>query len=1174
MMLRKAANAHEHGLHLTVKLSSPPIAHVTNLHELVHTACRLQGTLATHQQLQDHILKPLWELGIYDAGFLPGRATDSILAISTFNRKFPAAGLHQKKAVNLLTSLLCCPGLNLAEAAMAATARPVQAQNRKRSPCLSTQEVHHHNLPHPGRIDTVLDCRQRNGLLEYQVQWQLSMAIKHSDVQALLAIGLRAHVNMPSASRMAPKDTRSVAWKPSWVSAEYMSLHWAGKLAAFQANYGSAAQSRETVQAALTSQGQDCNLSIPAYCTGYPPNITLCTDEVHPEVDATPTGHIELRRQADHLIICHDAQGKCIETITETSLAGLCSHLWRHGHDCPEDVQGPKQAVAQLLRAQGGRYVQHDKRDKASVATHHDRELLAAIQDCFSTSVQWLQGPLHCLSHVQCPQRADSDISASYAYKWVGSGQAHPCLTPQQTAEGLRWALASTLTDTAALTAMLLPDALMAGFRRLLRHPHAHCLCHLPSGTVPSGHSASWTGRAPAVSPVQHPMQLVVVANTLGLENFCTEARLASLRTYLVSKGVPDTPWPSLSILLQATCQTGGSRPLEPEQIRTAAVLTTPALNSVQALSATLLGAPVTTGHPQPLMANQHHIYTDGSKKDQSVTAACYCPGPHGGGEATRWAARCTGHPAHLNTALRGELAALHYAVHHMATQDHDVVVFTDSLTAIQLVSRMLYRPNSLRHHMHRGILQEILPRILARKGHTTICKVRAHIGIPGNAQADSLCRAAHAAAPGPDFVAATGSTAGPNWVLVEHHTPTGATELRQVTNLRRGLQSVALEAHVTKLQDNPDTKYAALNRAVRTTHGGLLPKASNYFWHIPALSDNKKQLMMKVRQGLVVTLSRKRHLDADPEGSRMCLLCPTQQVRDTQGHRLGGCKHPLIHGQVTARHGKAVHLLTQAARAGHIGNCCMFTDAEGYEMYPAQSKTTGKRCLPRWVLPFSKQTSKPDLVVFPGTRQADVDNKRACKIAFRRQQTIHLIEVGYTGDYGLHDRVAHKLTQHSELQAKLLDHSWKEVHMHAFVIGHTGMQPQSNMAVLQALQLNDANSLLATVHMHSVDTCYSLLRSYEQEVKRIQASAGLQGDVGPEDHPSLGTPQHLHRSGPAFGSRPKMVKHHRHSRPTRDIQTNTQGIRWPQQPLPAAHPPMEASLALHPNIRLEWHPG
>ena len=52
----------------------------------------------------------------------------------------------------------------------------------------------------------------------------------------------------------------------------------------------------------------------------------------------------------------------------------------------------------------------------------------------------------------------------------------------------------------------------------------------------------------------------------------------------------------------------------------------------------------------------------------------------------------------------------------------------------------------------------------------------------------------------------------------------------------------------MTKLQDNPDKKYAALNREARTTNGGLLPKASKYFWHVPALSDNKMQLMMKFR--------------------------------------------------------------------------------------------------------------------------------------------------------------------------------------------------------------------------------------------------------------------------------------------------------------------------------------
>ena len=158
------------------------------------------------------------------------------------------------------------------------------------------------------------------------------------------------------------------------------------------------------------------------------------------------------------------------------------------------------------------------------------------------------------------------------------------------------------------------------------------------------------------------------------------------------------------------------------------------------------------------------------------------------------------------------------------------------------------------------------------------------------------------------------------------------------------------------------------------------------------------------------------------------------------------------------------------------------------------------------------------------------------------------------------------------KLQAILLDHGWKEVHMHACVIGHTRLQPQSNMAVLQTLQVDDANGLLAAVHMHSVNTCYSLLGSYEKELKRIQAAAGL--EAAPEGQPPPRTQQNLQRSSQAIGPRPKRNKHHKHPHPPQDIQTNTQEIMWPQQPMLAAYSLMEASSAPRHSIRLKWHPG
>ena len=185
---------------------------------------------------------------------------------------------------------------------------------------------------------------------------------------------------------------------------------------------------------------------------------------------------------------------------------------------------------------------------------------------------------------------------------------------------------------------------------------------------------------------------------------------------------------------------------------------------------------------------------------------------------------------------------------------------------------------------------------------------------------------------------------------------------------------------------------------------------------------------------------------------------------------------------------------------------------------------------------------------------------------------SVHLIEVGYTGDYGVHARVAHKLDQHRQVQANLLQHGWKKVQVHAFVVSHTGTHPQSNMAVLQALQVDDADSLLASVHMHSVNTCYSLLQPFAQELRNIQAAAGLQGETASQEPPPHGTQQALHDNGPAFGPRPMRRKHH--GCPIQNIQTNTQGVMWPQQPQPAAYPPMEASSAPRSSIRLEWHPG
>ena len=60
----------------------------------------------------------------------------------------------------------------------------------------------------------------------------------------------------------------------------------------------------------------------------------------------------------------------------------------------------------------------------------------------------------------------------------------------------------------------------------------------------------------------------------------------------------------------------------------------------------------------------------------------------------------------------------------------------------------------------------------------------------------------------------------------------------------------------------------------------------------------------------------------------------------------------------------------------------------------------------------------------------------------------VHIIEVGYTGDWYVHERVKDKLDQHEQLRRNLRAFGWTSVHLHAFVLGHSGVMPGGNVGV------------------------------------------------------------------------------------------------------------------------------
>ena len=186
-------------------------------------------------------------------------------------------------------------------------------------------------------------------------------------------------------------------------------------------------------------------------------------------------------------------------------------------------------------------------------------------------------------------------------------------------------------------------------------------------------------------------------------------------------------------------------------------------------------------------------IYTDGSCRKEGQSGVTTGAGVY------RQEGSCpiqdqvgTGGPGVTNTITRAELIALLHALNR--TRDADETIATDSLTSMHLIKGHLTDPQRYTFHKHRHLLEEITGRLVqrSRKGlHTTMLKVKSHIGIAGNEAADELANRAAAASHTPHTI--TGGTHPYQhlyWPMLKmKNTETGEEENRLCSNLNAQLK-------------------------------------------------------------------------------------------------------------------------------------------------------------------------------------------------------------------------------------------------------------------------------------------------------------------------------------------------------------------------------------------------
>ena len=74
-------------------------------------------------------------------------------------------------------------------------------------------------------------------------------------------------------------------------------------------------------------------------------------------------------------------------------------------------------------------------------------------------------------------------------------------------------------------------------------------------------------------------------------------------------------------------------------------------------------------------------------------------------------------------TVLRAELAAIDIALARAASNPKTVVIATDSLTSLQLITKAIHAPHQIKHHRHRKLLESVKVKLVLRntQGHLSL---------------------------------------------------------------------------------------------------------------------------------------------------------------------------------------------------------------------------------------------------------------------------------------------------------------------------------------------------------------------------------------------------------------------------------------------------------------------
>jgi ribonuclease HI len=482
--------------------------------------------------------------------------------------------------------------------------------------------------------------------------------------------------------------------------------------------------------------------------------------------------------------------------------------------------------------------------------------------------------------------------------------------------------------------------------------------------------------------------------------------------------------------------------------------------------------------------------YTDGSAKD----------GLAGAGVVVSAAPMTANHrtkiPLGRGSSLMAELAGIYHALNSY-DRNSPIHVASDCLTAITAIRNGIRDPTTIPSHKEETILRKCISAVKTRPAKTTILKVKAHIGIWGNTEADLAANDGRRLNT-TETVEITDLTHSEK-IFVSSRTeaaPIKPTEIHEIMKLNTASRLADIEyakCNSASALNSNTTSSIAFKWSDATISGDILAPSDYGFDKV------------RLEKTSFRAYCRGKVMQQDRRHGKLCKLPGCNKIIRSPFHACGGCDNPLQKGKIQDEANKLTHKIAKAVQRGTLGKYTLLINAGTKHAVSGKEDAT----IPTWMLPGTygcrNFPDKIDIVLIEGWVSGDPQPTPQSDVV------LTIVEATSCHDYHIPNTVNHKRSKYVELVIALQQEGWtvklsgippdqwdswyrkynfvssstyKDLTpsttstipspIHTIVIGHCGTHSPSNIAALLALGINK-NSIHTVLRELSTQAVYRL---------------------------------------------------------------------------------------------------